>query len=238
MDDEWEPRDAGRDEPVFASTGPQGHRSRMRTRLLTSGPGGLADYELLEMLLFLSIPRRDTKPLAKTVINYFGDLYRSLSGTPVDLRRAGLDTASIGVVELVREAARRLATAQPMSRPLLSDMPGLTAYLNPPARLQRPPHLAVLLLNNRNQLLAEIDFTAAQDPAAIALSVARRALEIHATALILATFRPEARPAPTARDRDITRRIAASGKALSIALHDHLVFGDGASDSLKRRGML
>ncbi len=225
-------------DPVFASTGPQGHRARMRVRLLGNGPGGLADYELLEMLLFLSIPRRDTKPLAKTVINYFGDLYRSLSGQPGELRRAGLDPASIGIIDLVREAARRLATAQSVSRPLLNNMPGLTEYLDVPARLQRPPHLAVLFLNNRNQLLADISFAAAQSPADIAQAVARRALEIHATALILATFRLGTLPAADERDRDVTRRVAKFGKALSIALHDHMIFGDGASDSLKRRGLI
>lgn len=225
-------------DPVFASTGPQGHRARMRVRLLGSGPGGLADYELLEMLLFLSIPRRDTKPLAKTVINHFGDLYRSLNGRSGELCQAGLDPASIGVIDLVREAARRLATAQTISRPLLTDMQGLTGYLDIAARLRRPPHLAVLLLNNRNQLLAEVSFAATQDPAGIAQAVARRALEVHATALILATFRADAPPAPDERDRDVTRRIAKFGKALSIALHDHMIFGNGASDSLKRRGLI
>jgi len=210
----------------------------MRTRLLSGGPGGLADYELLEMLLFLSIPRRDTKPLAKAIINRFGDLYRSLNATADDLHKAGLDRIGIGVIDLVREAARRLADAEVVSRPLLKDAESLATYLDLPARSQRPPHLAVLLLNNRNQLLADLPFTEAQSPADITEAVGRRAVEIHASAIIMVSFRLRAPPALTDRDRDLTRRIQRAGKLMSVTLHDHFIFGDGASESLKRRGLL
>jgi DNA repair protein RadC len=222
----------------FRSTGPQGHRGRMRTRLLSGGPDGLADYELLEMLLFLSIPRRDTKPQAKAIINHFGDLCRSLTAKAAELRGAGLDHASIGVIELVREAARRLATADAVSRPLLNNTERLIAYLDPPVRLQRPPHLAVLLLNNRNQLLAEMPCGETQEPAAVAHAVARRALEVHATAMILATFRVGGKGVRSNRDLDLTRRIARVAEVLSMTLHDHMIFGDDEPVSLKRQGRL
>lgn len=210
----------------------------MRTRLLAGGPSGLADYELLEMLLFLSIPRRDTKPLAKAIINRFGDLYRSLNATATDLRKAGLDQVGIGLMDLVREAARRLANAEVVSRPLLKDAEGLAAYLDLPTRSQRPPHLAVLLLNNRNQLLADLPFTETQEPAEITEAVGRRAVEIHASALIIASFRLHAPPALTDRDRVLTRRVQRAGKLLSITLHDHFIFGNGRVESLKRHGLL
>ena len=226
------------DNSTFASTGPHGHRSRMRTRLLAGGPNGLADYELLEMLLFLSIPRRDTKPLAKAIINRFGDLYRSLNATAADLRKAGLDQIGVGLIDLVREAARRLADAEVVSRPLLKDAEALATYLDLPARSQRPPHLAVLFLNNRNQLLADLPFTEAQGPADVTEAVGRRAVEIHASALIMVSFRLRAPPIATDRDRDLTRRIQRTGKLLSITLHDHFIFGDGGNESLKRQGLL
>jgi DNA repair protein RadC len=224
--------------PPFRSTGPQGHRGRMRTRLLSSGPDGLADYELLEMLLFLSIPRRDTKPQAKAIINHFGDLCRSFTAKAAELRGAGLDHASIGVIELVREAARRLATADAVSRPLLNNTERLMAYLDPPVRLQGPSHLAVLLLNNRNQLLAEMPCADTQEPASVAHAVARRALEVHATAMILATFRAGAKIVQSDRDYDLTRRIARVAEVLSMTLHDHMIFGDDETVSLKRQGRL
>ena len=222
----------------FVSTGPQGHRGRMRARLLANGPAGLADYELLEMLLFLSIPRRDTKPLAKAVINRFGSLQRSLTAIPGDLHDAGLDTATVGVFELVCESARRLTLADARSRPLLNDMARLVEYLDLPVRLQRPPHLAALLLNNRNQLLLDLMCTEAQAPADIGQLVAKRAIGVHATALILATLRPGARPTPGARDLAVTASIMQGARVLSIAVHDHWLFGAGETVSLKRLGLL
>ncbi len=222
----------------FASTGPQGHRGRMRERLLDRGPDGLADYELLEMLLFLGIPRRDTKPQAKAIINRFGDLYRSLMAPPAELRAARLEPPVVGLLALSREAARRRADAQAVSRPLLSDAARLLAYLDLPVRLRRPAHLAVLLLNNRNQLLAELPCPETQDAGEIARMVATKALETQASALILATCRPDAVPAATARDLDLTRRIGRAASVLSVALHDHMIFGAGETASLKRQGQL
>jgi DNA repair protein RadC len=210
----------------------------MRTRLLSGGPDGLADYELLEMLLFFSIPRRDTKPTAKAVINAFGDLLQSLQAKAAELRRCGLDDSSIGVVELVREAARRLALTEAVSRPLLNDIPSLTTHLGIPARLRQPPHLAVLLLNNRNQLLAEMSFVELQDAASVTRAVGTRAVESHATALILATIRPDGPLTPNGYDRALTHSIQKAGKALSITLHDHMIFGPGSSESLRRLGMI
>ena len=218
--------------------GPQGHRGRMRERLLDRGPDGLADYEMLEMLLFLGIPRRDTKPLAKTIINRFGDLHGSLTAPPAELRAAGQEPAVIGLFTLVREVARRLADAQAASRPLLNDTERLLAYLDLPVRLLRPPHLAVLLLNSRNQLLAEVPCPEAQEVDEITAAVATRALETHATAIILATCRPGLPPAATARDLDLTRRIGRTASALTVALHDHMIFGDGETVSFKRQGRL
>ena len=210
----------------------------MRARLLAGGPGGLADYEVLEMLLFLSVPRRDTKPLAKAVINRFGSLHRSLTAKAADLRGCGLEPASIGVMALVREAARRLACTEAVSRALLSDADSVAAHLDLPARLQRPSHLTALLLNNRNQLLAELPFAQDHSPVDIAQKVARRAVEIHATALILATTRPGQPPAPDDRDCELTGRIAKAGRALSITLHDHMIFAEAGRGSFRRLGLM
>ena len=150
----------------FGSTGPQGHRGRMRARLLSAGPDSLADYELVEMLLFLGVPRRDTKPFAKGLINRFGDLLRTLSAEPEALAEAGLNADSVRVWGLVQEAGARLARAEAISRPLLNTPERLVEYVDPPRRLTRPAHLAALFLNNRNQLLAEEAWPADAEPAA------------------------------------------------------------------------
>lgn len=229
---------------TFASTGPEGHRGRMRARLLQLGPQGLADYEVLEMLLFLGIPRRDTGPLAKAGVNLFGSLSGALAAPPEALRRAGLDPAGgegavADVFALVRETARRLGEADARRRPVLSDMDCVLAHLDLPARLRQPPHLAALLLNNRNQLLAELRCPEEQEPDAVAQAVARRAVAVHATALVLATCRPGAAAAVTDRDAAVTGSIARALRVLAVTIHDHWVFGAGdAGVSLRRKGLL
>ena len=210
----------------------------MRTRLLSNGPDGLADYEVLEMLLFLSIPRRDTKPLAKAIINRFGDFCQSLGAPPADLRAFALDAPTIAVFDLVGEAARRLSLAEPRSRPLLNSNASVDQYLDPVARLQLPAHGCALLLNTRNQLLAEIPLPEAQSPMDVVQAIARRAVELHAGAVILATFRPGDGPVLDDHSREIARRMAKLGGVLALTLHDHLIFAAGERYSLRQLGML
>ena len=152
----------------------------MRRKLLTVGPAGFADYELLEMLLFLGIERRDTKPLAKATINRFGSLADTICAPATGLRSLG--PASVVVLKLVQEAAARLARADLRERPHLSNWDRLTAYLDGcPASV---PPLRALYLNNRNRLLAD-EALAEQADEPQARAVAARALDLHATAVIL-----------------------------------------------------
>ena len=218
--------------------GPEGHRGRLRARLLLRGPDGLADAEILEMLHFLGIPRRDAAPLAKATLNRFGSLQAVLDAPAALLRLAGLDGLSASILELVAESARRLARAEQRSRPLISDTARLLDHLDLPERMARPPHRVALLLNNRNQLLAELHCAPAQPAAEAAASLARRALETHATALILATIRPHAPPDVTDEDAEVTGCIVRTARILSITLHDHWVFGQGEPLSLRRKGFL
>ena len=222
----------------FGSTGPQGHRGRMRARLLTAGPDSLADYELVEMLLFLGVPRRDTKPFAKALINRFGNLLHALSAPPEALQDAGLNDDSLRAWALVQEAGARLARAETIARPLLNTPERLLDHLDPPRRLARPAHLAALFLNNRNQLLAEEAWPGDADPAATVQHLARRAVHLHATALVLVRSRPDTRPRCMPGDRDLVQHVRRAGKALSLVLHDHLVLGRGEPFSFRELHLL
>ncbi|AWV22166.1 DNA repair protein radC [Roseomonas mucosa] len=224
--------------PVFAGTGPQGHRSRMRERLLQGGPAALPDYEILEMLLFLGIPRRDTKPLAKGLINQFGSLAAVLGADPRWLRRTtALGMDSIAALNLVSAAATRLARAEETERPVLKSWDRLMAYLAAAPLEAAPgaslPHGRVLFLDNRNRLLADESQDGVQEPRA----TMRRALELHATALILLTWRPGGQP----REEDVARteQMRKAGALLAITLHDHLIAGGKAEPlSLRREGLI
>ena len=221
----------------FASTGPQGHRERMRERLLTAGPDGLADYELLEMLLFLGIARRDTKPLAKAMINAFGSLAGVL-GAPGDALAAagGLGTEAQTAIRLVEEAGARLVRAEVASRPVLSDWTQLMAYIERPTGA-RSEQRRVLFLDNRNRLLA--DEVQLDGPAwGEVRSLLERALALHATALILLHDRPEAEPEPETDALAFTRRLREAGAVLSVIVHDHLLLGREDWVSFARHGYL
>ncbi|MBV9785899.1 MAG: DNA repair protein RadC [Acidisphaera sp.] len=227
--------------PPFASTGPHGHRARLREKLLSRGPEALADYELLEMLLFFAQPKGDTKPLAKSVINRFGSFAAALSAPSRDLLATrGLGEHSVAALKLVQASALRLARAEVIDRPVLNNWDRLMEYLHAVLGRERIEQFRVLFLDNRNRLLAD----EAQSRGTVnhtpvyPREVVKRALELHATALILVHNHPSGDPTPSPDDIDMTREIEAAGLALSIVLHDHVIIGNGRWLSFRREGLL
>jgi DNA repair protein RadC len=200
----------------------------MRTRLLAR-PSALADYEILEMLLFLGIPRRDTKPQAKGLINRFGSLAGTLSAPAAALADAALPPRVIEVFEIVTEAAAALARSEPLDRVTLSDWDALDRFLDPPTRSIRPPGLSALLLNNRNQLLIEVRLEDGNPTQ----QLLRHALARHATAAILVRNLADAAPSASKADRALLQAIQAAAAPLLVQVHDMAVVGQGAWISLR-----
>lgn len=220
----------------FTSIGPHGHRSRMRGRLLADETA-LADYEILEMLLFLGIPRRDTKPLAKGLINRFGSLSGTLEASRSDLAQAGLPGQAIAALETVVEAAGILAQPDAVRRPVVSDLDALTRYLNVAERVEQGPGMSALLLNNRNQVLGEPAWEGNAGPDASCRFVLRHALDQHATAVILLRNAGRAAPVLTDADRFLHARLQREGAPLSVVVHDLVVIGGrGSMVSARRTG--
>lgn len=215
---------------AFASTGPHGHRARMRAKLLANGPAALADYELLEMLLFLGIERRDTKPLAKATLNKFGGFAETLAAAPDALAHLGAN--SVTALKLVEEAAARLSRAEVVDRPHLGNWDRLTDYLD---RNPRDAPCRALYLNNRNSLLGD-EAVGGQGPER-ARDVAARALDLHATAMILVRLLPP-RAAVDADTLALARTLAQASGLLSIQLHDCVTGGAGRWASLRATGAL
>jgi len=217
----------------FRGTGPQGHRARMRARVLAAGAGSLADYEALEMLLFFGIPRRDTKPLAKALINQFGSLFEVLRAPGSQLRAAGLSDDAIRAIRLPAIAAERLASHELRARPFLGDWDHLLTYLDIGRSGAIEGQLRVLFLDNRNHLIAD---EAIEDGAVaeVAQAVMRRALTLHATALIgLEVTRGDLQSRAEARSA-LAGTLMMGGVALSIALHDVMIVGRGEWISLRQ----
>lgn len=196
---------------------------------LLARPLALADYEILEMLLFLGIPRRDTKPQAKGLINRFGSLAATVSADAGALGEAGLPGRVVEAFGIVVEAAQALAQAERVERIVLSDWDALDRFLDAPMRTGRPPGLSVLLLNNRNQLLGECRL----DDGGATRLLLRQALERHATAAILVRNLGDVAPAASRADRALLQEVRDAAAPLSVQVHDMVVLGQGAWISLR-----
>lgn len=225
----------------FSSTGPQGHRSRMREKLLTRGSDALADYELLEMLLFFAMPKGDTKPLAKALINRFGSFANVLAAPQQELMATrGLGDHSVSALKLVQASALRLARAEVMERPLLGKWDQLIDYLTAVMAREKVEQFRVLFLDTKNRLIADeaqARGTVNHTPV-YPREVVRRALDLHATALILVHNHPSGDPSPSRADVEMTAEIKEAGATLSIVVHDHIIIGSGAWFSFRREGLL
>ena len=233
--------DAGPAAMPFPSTGPHGHRGRMREKLLERGPEALADYELLEMLLFFAFKTGDTKPLAKALINRYGSFAAVLAAPQRQLLDTrGLGPHSVAALKLVQAAALRLAKAEVMERPVLNNWERLVDYLTAALARQDVEQVRVLYLDTRNRLIAD----EAQGRGTVnhtpvyPREVVGRALELQATALILVHNHPSGDPTPSRADIEMTAEIKAAAAVFGIVLHDHLIIGRGRHLSLRREGLL
>ncbi len=227
--------------PTPPAAGTDGHRARMRTRLLTAGPDAVADYELLEMVLFLGLPRRDTKPIARALLARFGSFAAAIAAPPNELRAVeGMGEAGTAALKIVQAAALRLSRAELQDRPILANWDRLIAYLT--AAMAREPveQFRVLYLDTRNRLLAD----EAQSRGTVnhtpvyPREVVRRALELQATAILLVHNHPSGDPSPSRDDIEMTREVARAAAALEIVLHDHIIVGNGAHLSFRQQGLL
>lgn len=213
----------------------------MRKRLLTAGPDSVADHELLEMVLFLALPRRDTKPIARALLTRFGSFANTASATPQELRTiGGLGDAGVAALKLIQAAALRFMRAEIMDRPVLSNWERLTDYLTAVVSRERVEQFRILFLDSKNRLLAD----EAQSRGTVnhtpvyPREVVKRALELHATALILVHNHPSGDPTPSREDLAMTAQIKTAAASLSIVLHDHVIVGNGRTFSFRAEGCL
>ena len=224
-----------------APPGHLGHRARMRQRLLAAGPEALADYELLEMVLFLALPRQDTKPIARALIARFGSFANVIAAPTAELCQVeGVKEAGAAALKTVQAAALRLVRAELLDRPLLNSWERLLDYLAASLARARVEEVHVLFLDARNRLIAdEVQGRGTVNHGPLyPREVVRRALELQATALILVHNHPSGDPTPSRADLEMTAEVKAAAAVFDILLHDHLIIGNGRQLSFRREGLL
>lgn len=230
---------SGAEDP--ANSAGSGHRARLRERLLTGGPEGLADYEVLEYLLFGANARGDTKPVAKALLARFGSLASVLNAEPAALKQIkGLSDAGVGAIKIAGLAARRMMRSQVQQQPVLGSWQSLLDYLTVDMAHLTHERVRVLYLNTKNRLLLDhLVHDGTIDEASIhPREVIKRGLDIGASALILVHNHPSGNPEPSRSDIQVTHRIAEAGRLLGITVHDHVIVGREGQVSLRAKGLL
>ncbi len=218
-----------------------GHRARLRDRLLGRGGDSLLDHELIEYLLMLAIPRRDTKPLAKALLREFGGIGGLLTADAEALRRVpGMGDTSAAAIKIAHAAALRLLHSEVAARPVLGNWQALLDYLRADMAHHVIERVRVLHLNTRNMLIRdEVVSEGSIDQAPVHVrEVIRRAIDLGSAAIILVHNHPSGDPSPSRADIEITRAIADAGKRLGITVHDHIVMGTAGHVSLRAKGLI
>ena len=227
-----------KDEPVEPAETPHyhGHRERLRERFYSAGPDALSDYELLEMALFPALPRRDTKPLAKSLLKKFGSFAEVVHAPVARLREVeGIGEASISQIKLLAAAASRVARGEIKRSIALSSWNEVIDYIRSGMAFADKEQFRLLFLDKRNQLIAdEVQQTGTVDHTPVyPREVIKRALELSATALILVHNHPSGDPTPSQADIQMTKAIVDIAAPLGISVHDHIIVGKNGHASLR-----
>jgi DNA repair protein RadC len=217
-----------------------GHRARLRERLFDGGSKALLDHELVEYLLGLTIPRRDTKPIAKRLLAQYGGIGALLGADAETLKRDGLSDATIGALKIAEATALRLLEARVEGRPILSSWDALGDYLQAAMAHSSVEEVRVLFLNARNMLLAnEAMWRGSVDEAAVHVrEVISRAIALGATAIIIVHNHPSGDPSPSQQDIRLTRDLVEAGRHMKVTVHDHVIVGSQGRSSMKALGLI
>ncbi len=217
------------------------HRKRLRNRFLDGGATAVADYELLELVLFRAIPRRDVKPLARALLDTFGDFSATLSAPRERLAQVeGVGDAVITELKIIEAAAHLLARTRIMDRPAITGWDALVRYCRTTMAHRQTEQFRILFLDRKNVLIADEEQARGtiDHVPVYPREVVKRALELNASSLILVHNHPSGDPTPSEADIVVTRQISDAARTLSITLHDHLVIGADSEYSFRAHALI
>ena len=218
-----------------------GHRKRLRERFLHSDADNLPDYELLELMLFAALPRRDTKPIAKDLLRRFGSFGEVISADPDKLKEInGLGDAGVVALKATQAAALRLLQTKMREAPVISSWQALIDYCTAQMAYGATEQFRVLYLDRKNKLIADeaqqkgtVDHTPVYPR-----EVVKRAFDLNASALIMVHNHPSGDPTPSRADIDMTRKVKDAATAVGLTLHDHIIVARDGHTSFKSQGLL
>ncbi len=217
------------------------HRQRLRARFMAGGAMAMPEYELLELVLFRAIPRRDVKPLARALMDRFGDFNRVITAPEARLRDVGgVGDAVVTELKIVEAAAHRMARARVMKSHVLSSWDALLDYCHTTMAHRETEQFRVLYLDRKNVLIGDEEQAkgTVDHVPVYPREVAKRALELNASAIILVHNHPSGDPTPSAADIEMTNRVQTACDALGLTLHDHLIIGKSQELSFRAQGYL
>lgn len=218
-----------------------GHRDRLRQRFVDGGTDTLQDYELVELLLFMAVPRRDVKPLAKTLLKKFGSFPDLMNASLHDLTQIdGISKNTAIALKTVNAAAHRLMKQELMRKPVLNNWTRLMDYCHVTMAHEKREHFRILFLNKKNEMLAdEIQGSGTVDHTpAYPREIIKRTLELGATAIILLHNHPSGDPKPSQADIEMTQAIIRAAQPFDIIIHDHIIIARTGYSSFKNMGLM
>lgn len=218
-----------------------GHRERLRRRLIEKGADSLADYEILEFLLFGANPRGDTKPLAKTLINQFGSLAGVFAASDREIMAVeGVGNSALGILRCVPAAASRMIEREVLTNPVISSWEKLIDYCRMGMGRKKVEVFRILFLDRKNRIIAdEIQQQGTVDHTPVYVrEVIKRSLNLSATAIILVHNHPSGDAMPSDADIAVTKEIKKACDNVGIALHDHLIITKNDQFSFKSFGLV
>lgn len=218
-----------------------GHRDRLRERFLRGGTDAVQDYELLELLLFSAIPRRDVKPIAKALLKQFGSVAGVVTARPEQLMQVdGIKEASATALKAAEAVAVRMLRDQVMNRPVITSWDALIDYCTASMAFRDIEQFRILFLDRRNCLIAdEVQQRGTVDHTPVyPREVVKRALELQASAIIMVHNHPSGDPTPSEADIAMTRLVRDAAQPLGVLLHDHVIVGRGRHTSMKAQGLI
>jgi len=218
-----------------------GHRQRLRERFLNAGEEALADYELLELILFSARPRGDVKPLAKQLLSEFGSFAKVITAHPDDLRKIPeVGDAVISALCTTHAASKRLLRDEVIDKPLIQSWSAMLDYAKVAMAHKKVEEFRILFLNRRNELIRdEVQQKGTVDHTPVyTREVVKRALELGASSIILMHNHPSGDSSPSKADIDITKQVINAAKSVSIQVHDHLIISERDHYSFRANGII